>query len=368
MNMSNILTLFAAPDNRARTYHARKPVSASTNFSREVRLAARPEGLPSTDNFEIVAAPLPVPKDGEALIRNLYFVVSASLRMMISKGAEDVAGVPFPHLHEGDALAGEALGEVVSAPAGSGLSPGDLVLHFWGWREYAAVPVTQCIKLPDGLPDPILHLGHGWTAYAALTRGAQIRPGDTFFVSSGAGAIGSMAVQIARLLGAGRVIGSTSSQEKAARLVSDLGYDAAVFRGPRSIADQLAEAAPEGLDFFLDCVGGEQLQAGIATANEGARVVIVGSLSGQLASRGSGRTAPVELDSVQLLIKRITIRGYSADDDIDVRVEWTQRFAAWLKSGAIYFPHETIFGLDRAPLALQQVTRGDYFGTVIVKL
>jgi NADPH-dependent curcumin reductase CurA len=112
-------------------------------------------------------------------------------------------------------------------------------------------------------------------------------------------------------LGAGRVIRSTSSPGKAARLVSDLGHDAAVFREPRSIADQLAEAAPEGLDFFLACVGGEQLKAGIATANEGARVVIVGSLSGQLASHGSGRTAP---------------------------------------------------------LALEQVTRGDYLGTAIVKL
>jgi 2-alkenal reductase len=343
-------------------------VSASPNFGREVRLTARPEGLPSSGNFEIVAAPLPVPKDSEALIRNLYFVVSASLRMMISKGAENVVGVPFPALREGDALAGEALGEVVSVPAGSGLSSGDLVLHFQGWREYAAVQATQCIKVPDGLPDPVLHLGHGWTAYAALTRGAQIRPGDTVFVSSGAGAIGSMAGQIARLLGAGRVIGSTSSQEKAARLVSDLGYAAAVFRGPRSIADQLMEAAPEGLDVFLDCVGGEQLQAGIATANEGARVVIVGSLSGQLASGGAGRTAPVELDSVQLLIKRITIRGYSADGDEDVRAEWTQRFASWLQSGAIRFPHQIIDGLDRAPLALQQAIRGDYFGTVIVKL
>ena len=183
--MSNILTLFAASDNRARHHQARIPVSALPNFSREVRLTVRPEGLPGTDNFEIVAAPLPVPKEDEALIRNLYFVVSASLRMMISKGAEDVAGVPFPHLHEGDALAGEALGEVVSAPAGSGLSPGDLVLHFSGWREYAAVPATQCIKLPDGLPDPILHLGHGWTAYAAFTRARNSVRSVLYLVAKG---------------------------------------------------------------------------------------------------------------------------------------------------------------------------------------
>ncbi len=119
--------------------------------------------------------------------------------------------MPFPALREGDTLAGEALGEVLSAPSDSGLSPGDLVLHVRGWRDYAAVSIAQCRKLGHELPDPIAHLGHGWTAYAALTRGVQIRPGDTVFVSSGAGAIGAMAGQIARLLGAGRVIGSTSS-------------------------------------------------------------------------------------------------------------------------------------------------------------
>ena len=338
------------------------------NSSREIRLASRPEGLPGRENFEIVTVPMPAVKAGEALIRNRYFLLSASLRMMISKGAEEVKGVPFPALREGDTLAGEALGEVVSAAAGSGLAPGDLVMHFQGWRDYAAVPVEQCRKIETQLPDPVAHLGHGWTAYAALTRGVQIRPGDTVFVSSGAGAIGSMAGQIARLLGAGRVIGSTSSREKAARLVSELGYDAAVFRGDSSIADQLAQAAPAGLDVFVDSVGGEQLQAAIATAREGARVLIVGALSGQLASRGAGRSAPVELDSVQLLLKRINIRGYSADDDADVRTEWTQRFAAWLRAGAIRFPHTLIRGLEQAPQACERVTRGDYLGAVVVEL
>jgi len=343
-------------------------MSALPSSNHEVRLLRRPAGLPTRENFELITTPLPVVKDGEALIRNRWFLLSASLRMMIAQGAEDVKGVPFPALREGDTLGGEALAEVVSAPAGSGLSPGDLVLHFHGWREYAAVPAARCRKIHEGLPDPVAHLGHGWTAYAALTRGVQIRRGDTVFVSSGASAIGSMAGQIARLLGAGRVIGSISSREKAVRLVSELGYDAAVFRGTRSIAEQLVEAAPEGLDVFLDNVGGEQLQAGIANAREGARVVIVGCLSGQLANQGAGRNSPVELDSMQLLLKRIVIRGYSADDDADIQAEWTRHFGDWLRSGAIRFPHTVIAGLERAPEALEQVMRGDYLGAAIVKL
>jgi 2-alkenal reductase len=288
--------------------------------------------------------------------------------MMISEGAERVEGVPFPALHPGDTLFEETVGEVVSAPPGSGLSAGDKVLHNLGWREFAAVPISECTLLDDTLPDVAAHLSHGWTAYAALTRGAEVRPGDTVFVSSAAGAIGSMAGQIARLLGAGRVIGSTSSPEKARRLISELGYDAAVVRGEEPLAAQLAKAAPDGVDVYLDNVGGPQLQAAVKAARTGARFVVVGALSGQLAAQGTGRTAPVELDSFDLLLKKITMRGYSADDHPEVRSEWTRRFADWLRSGDICFPHVTIHGLEAAPGALRDVIEGRHFGVVLVEI
>jgi len=187
-------------------------------------------------------------------------------------------------------------------------------------------------------------------------------------ISIAAGAIGLLAGQIARLLGAGRVIGSTRSRDKAARLVSELGYDAAVIRGATPIAQQLAEAAPEGLDVFLDTVGGEQLQAGIAAARQGARILIVGNLAGQLAVDEVCTAAPLELDSLSLLMKKITIRGYSADDDSHLHAEWLRQFAIWLRAGAIRLPHEIIRGLEGAPLALERAIKGDYFGTVLVQL
>ena len=336
---------------------------------REVRLVSRPEGLPSAENFAVVEVPLPRPGTDRVLVRNLFFRVSASLRMMISQGAAEVEGVPFPALSPGDTLAEEAVGEVVSAPPGSGLHPGDLVSHYLGWREYAAPTPAECRLLTTDLPDPVAHLGHGWTAYAALTRGVRIHPGDTVFVSAGGSAIGSMAGQIARLLGAGRVIGSTGSVGKAERLVHELGYDAAVVRGTAvPLAEQLAAAAPEGIDVFLDSVGGEQLQAAQTAAREGARFLLTGALSGQLAATGTGRTAPVELDSFQILLKRISIRGYSADDDPEVRPEWEQRFGEWLRSGGISFPHVRVAGLDRAPDALLDVIAGRHLGTVVVEL
>ena len=336
-------------------------------INREMKLASQPEDLPEARHFAVVAGPMPVAGPDELLVRNRWFLVSASLRAMIARGAEAVKGVPFPVLRAGDTLAGEALAEVVAAPPGSGFEPGDLVIHFKGWRDYAVIAPAHCRKVDGSLPDPVAYLGHGWTAYAALTRGAGIRPGDTVFVSSGAGAIGSIAGPIARRLGAGRVIGSTSSPQKAARLVAELGYDAAVFRGARSIADQLAEASPDGLDVFLDSVGGEQLQAGLAAARDHARIVILGTLAGQLAAKGTQRRTTVELDSLPLLLKRVTIRGYSADDDPDAWDEWLATFAAWSKAGAIRFPHEIVAGLEQAPEALLRAIRGDTFGAVVAR-
>ena len=335
---------------------------------RALRLKARPRGLPQAGDFEVADLPVPEPGGNQILVRNRYTRASASLRMMISEGAEDVEGVPFPALRPGDLLAEESIGEVISAPPDSRFAPGDFVLHHLGWREFAAVPIPACVRIENSLPTLAAHLSHGWTAYAALTRAAQVRPGETVFITSAAGAIGSMAGQIARLLGAGRVIGSTGSREKAARLVGELGYEAAVRRGAAPMATQLAEVAPEGLDLIIDNVGGEQLQAAIGAAREGARIVILGALSGQLAPQGPGRTAPVMLDSFAILLKKLTLRGYSADDDPDARNEWTQRFGEWLRSGSIVFPHVVVKGLDKAPEVLERVAEGQYFGTVIVEL
>jgi NADPH-dependent curcumin reductase CurA len=336
--------------------------------SREIKLKARPLGLPKMENFEVVEAPLPVANSSQVLVRNRYCRVSASLRMMISEGAEDVVGVPFPALRPGDTLVEQTLGEVVSAPIGSGLSPGDLVQHFLGWRQYAVLPVADCARLDNRLPDPVAILSHGGAAYAALTRGLQIRAGDTVFVTSAAGAIGSMAGQIARLLGAGRVIGSTSSRDKADRLISQLGYDAVVIRGETPIAAQLAQIVPDGIDVLFDNVGGEQLQAAVSAAREGARFVLVGALSGQLAKQGTGRIAPVVLDSFQVLLKKITLRGYSADDDPEAHAEWTNQFGNWLRSESIVFPHVVLNGIEQGPEAIQKVAEGRYFGTVIVEI
>lgn len=337
-------------------------------LSREVRLARRSVGMPGPEHFDMVEVALPRTAANHVLVRNRWFRVSVSTRLMMSAGAKDIKGIPFPPLKPGDTLADAAIGEVMWAPAESSLRVGDLVSHSLGWREYAQVPVNDCVLVGDAHVDPVAWLGHGWTAYAALTRGVQIKPGDTVFVSSGAGAIGSMAGQIARKLGAARVIGSTSSEEKAHWMTTELGYDAAIIRDSESIVKQLEDAAPDGIDVCVDIVGGEQLQAAAAVARHGARFVLLGALTAELAADGSTKVAPVQLDSFQLIIKGVTMRGYSADDDPAAFSEWLQQLAVWQRDGEIHLPCSKFTGIANAPQALHEACMGQLKGLVLVEL
>lgn len=336
------------------------------DLSREVRLKHYPGGLPVARDFEIAATRLrPESSDG-ILVQNLYTRVSASIRMMVAEGATDVYGVPSPALKPGDVLTEETLGIVVSAPETAALSCGSLVVHGSGFREYSYLSRDEYRVVQDDLSDRAAHLSHGWTAYAALMNAACIHEGDTAFITGAGGAIGSMAGQIARLLGAGRIIGTAGTEEKARRLEKECGYDAVISRTCPDLHADLRSAAPRGVDAVLDIVGGEQLRAAIDLANVGARIVVLGALSGQLALTGTGRTAPVTLDSFPIILKRLRLMGYSADDDGPIRSEWDERFAGWLGDGVIRFPYTLFQGIERAPEAIEAITHGRTFGTVIL--
>ncbi|WP_416974395.1 MDR family NADP-dependent oxidoreductase [Streptomyces sp. 4F14] len=361
--------------------------------TREVRLATTPRGLPVPGDLAVVETPLPSPGPGQLLVRNRHFLVFAGLRTLLGGAAKDT---PVPGLHPGDTLYGPALGEVVHAPDASPLRPGDLVTHPLGWREYALVPAAQCAPVDPAFPDPVAHLSSGATAYGALTRLTGVHPNDTVLVTGAAGGVGSLAGQLARLLGAGRVIGTTGSAWKAERLVTELGYDAVVtgdsWRGSGErgagydagaagdsrrgnsaerhgeFAARLREVAPDGVDVVVDTVGGAQLAGALEVARRGARFALVGALAGQLAEEGGGGSAPVEIDGFGIVLKGLSIRGYLGADHPDVEAEWTERFAAWLRSGEIRFPLTVTSGIDQAPQALRKLIEGRQFGTAVVEL
>jgi len=273
---------------------------------------------------------------------------------------QSVADLPIPMAGLDAPLWGPAVGKVVTAPGGE-FTPGDFVTHDRGWREYAAVDVAEARRIdPDELPDVAAHLSQAMTGWLGVVRGAEIRAGDTVLVTGAAGGVGTMAGQFARLRGARRVIGSTSSPSKGDYLVEELGYDAVVFRGAGPIERQLRAVAPEGLDAIFDNVGGEQLTAALAVANRGARVGLVGALSGQLSG---GFAAPVEVDTGSLIVRGITLRGMSGSDHQDAVPDGMREFGRGLREGTITFPHVRLSGIDQAPRALCELLEGRHIGT-----
>lgn len=334
----------------------------SADTHREVRLTTRPEGPLTADHFELVELPVPTPGPGQVLVRNHMMSVTAVMRTLM----RDDVDLPMPGFAPGEPLWGPAVGEVVGAPPGSGLAPGDLVEHMGGWREYAAVDAAQRLDL-EALPDPAAHLSQGFTAWLGVTRAARVRPGDTVFVTGAAGGVGSLAGQFARLHGAARVIGSTSTRRKGEYLTKELGYDAVVLRteGAGSIEEQLRAVAPEGLDAVFDNVGGEQLRAALALARRESRFALVGGLSGQI---GGGSGATVQLDTFDLVARGITLRGIAGADHLDALPQWREEFGRALGEGALTLPYAKLSGIERAPQALRELLEGRHVGAVLVEI
>lgn len=343
-------------------------MSASPLVNREVKLARHVKGEISRGDFVIADTMIPLPGPHDVVIRNRWFRVSITTRLMAQEDARAAEGIPFPPLKPGETLADGAIGEVIQAGQACGLAVGSLVMHPFGWRECAVAHERDCTLIARGDPDPAAYLGHGWTAYAALTCGTQIRDGDTVFVSSGAGAIGSMAGQIARLFGAARVVGSTSSREKAHWMQDELGYDAVVSRDGDPMITQLRHAAPDGIDVIVDMVGGEQLAAAIALARDGARGVLLGALTAELNAEKASLQAPVTLDSFQLIFKGVTLRGFSADHYPEAFGFWLRDLTAWQRDGRIRLPSAIFKGIENATSALREACAGRLKGVVLIEL
>ncbi|MFC3381854.1 NADP-dependent oxidoreductase [Couchioplanes azureus] len=331
-------------------------------LSTEIRLAARPQGWPTADTFEIARTEVPDPQQGQILVRNLLMSVDPYMR-----GRMDDRESYVPPYALGKALEGGAVGEVVSSGA-DGFKPGDTVLHGLGWREYALVPATSAAKVDPAVAPLGAYLGvlgmTGLTAYAGLLRSAEFKPGDTVFVSSAAGAVGQVVGQLARHRGAARVIGSAGSAEKVAYLRDELGFDAAFDYHDAPVREQLREAAPGGIDVYFDNVGGDHLEAAISALNVHGRICVCGMISVYNATE----PAPAPRNLAMLIAKRLTMRGMLVSDHGDLRDEFVREVAPLLANGTIRH-RETLFeGLETAPEAFLAMLRGDAVGKNLVRI
>ncbi|MEU4445586.1 NADP-dependent oxidoreductase [Actinosynnema sp. NPDC050801] len=332
-----------------------------SNTTREIRLAARPVGEPGPDHFTLATADLPEPTDGQVLVRNTWMSVDPYMRGRMDEGESYIA--PF---RVGAALEGAAVGEVVASKS-EAVPVGATVVHFLGWREHAVVAASAVTVVDTAVAPPQAYLGvlgtPGLTAYVSLTEIAPVRPGDVVFVSAAAGAVGSVAGQIAKRLGASRVIGSAGGPVKAGKLLHDFGFDAAVDYKSGPIAERLASAAPEGIDVYLDHVGGDHLEAAIGAMREGGRIALVGAISQYNA------TGPVRgPDLYPAAVKQLSLRGMVVSSYLHRFPEYVGRAAGWLADGGLR-TEETVFdGLERAPEAFLGVLSGANTGKMLVRL
>ncbi len=333
-----------------------------TQTGREIQLTERPVGTPTLDAFRIVETTLADPGDGEILVRNRWMTVDPAMRGRMDDRPSYIE--PFT---VGAALEGGAVGEVIASRSDRH-AVGDLVLHGLGWRDLALLPGKRAAPVDPSLAPEQTFLGilgmPGLTAYAGLVRVAQVKEGDVVFVSAAAGAVGSAVAQIARKLGASRVIGSAGGPEKVEHALDRFGFDAVIDYKAGRIRKQLKQAAPDGIDVYFDNVGGEHLEVAIGALRNHGRIVICGMISQYNATEPPA--GPRNL--VRLIQTRGRIEGLLVLDHGDLRDQFVTDVSGWIADGSLRYDETIVDGLEHAPQAFLDLLAGKNTGKMLVRI
>jgi NADPH-dependent curcumin reductase CurA len=327
-----------------------------------MRLASRPQGDVAADDFDLTEEPLPSPTDGEALVKVLYISLDPAMRGWMNEGVSYV-----PPVELGDVMRALVAGEVVESKSDA-LSPGDKVVGVLGVQEYAVAPAQALTKVDPSLASLPVYLGAlgmpGLTAYFGLLDVGELRQGDTVVVSGAAGAVGSVAGQIAKLKGA-RVIGIAGGPEKCKWIVDDLGFDVAIDYKSDDVRKALKEHCPDGIDVYFDNVGGEILDFVLARLARGARIVICGAVSQYNAT--DGMRGPKNY--MMLLVRRAKMEGFLVFDYASRYGEAVGEMAGWIAEGKLKTREQVVEGgVDAFPEALLKLFRGENTGKLVLQV
>ena len=330
--------------------------------SREIRLKSRPVGTPAADNFELASVDVGAPGAGEVLVRNRWMSVDPYMRGRMYDRASYV-----PPFQIGEALQGGAIGEVIESHA-EGFAAGDMVSSMLGWREAFVAPAAALEKLPGhaGVP-PEAYLGvmgmPGLTAYAGLLEIGQPRAGETVLVSGGAGAVGSIVAQIAKIKGC-TVVASAGSDAKCDWLRA-AGIDHAInYKTCGSLLEAVRAAAPKGIDVYFDNVGGEHLEVAIETARPLARFAECGMISGY----NDTETPAGPRNIIQVVGKGLKIQGFIVTQFWQLQQQFRTEMAGWIASGAVKWEETVMEGIAKAPDAFIGLFSGQNTGKMLVRL
>jgi len=329
--------------------------------SREIRLASRPEGEPTLDNFSFATVEIPDPVPSEVLVRNLYMSVDPYMRGRMNERKSYV-----PPFEIGKPLEGAAVGQVVTSQDEK-LPVGSLVLSNSGWREAFVAPASKLQVLDASVASPSAFLGNlgvtGMTAWVGLFRIANLKDGETVFVSGGAGAVGTAACQFAKFHGC-RVIASAGSAEKVAFLKDELGVDYAFNYRAGEPLGYLRKGAPDGIHVYFDNTAGPQLEAALYVLRDHGRVALCGGIAGYNTPVAGPRNLALAI------AKRLRLEGFIVTDHYSDRPAFLAEVVPALKSGKLMNRETIVQGLDAAPAAFMDLLHpgASNFGKMIVKL
>ncbi len=337
-----------------------------TDENLQVRLASRPAGRPTADNFSFVKEPVPVPREGQVLLRTRYLSLDPYMRGRMSDAPSYA-----PPVEVGGVMVGGTIGEVVESKA-PGLEPGDVVLAYSGWQRYGVARGDLVQKLDPASGIPVTEflgvLGMpGCTAYVGLAKIGQPKPGETVVVAAASGPVGATVGQLARIFGA-RAVGIAGGPEKT-EYVRSLGFDAAIdHRSPTFKAD-LAAATPAGIDVYFENVGGHVWDTVFPRLNQFGRVPLCGLVAyyNMTAAPEGPDRSPGLLTGI--LKKSLTVRGFIVSDFMaEVLPEFLERAVPWVRDGSLRGREDIVDGLENAPEAFIGMLDGRNFGKLLIRV
>ena len=328
-------------------------------MNRRVTLASRPTGFPQESDFALVEAEVPSAGPGEVLVRTTWVSVDPYQR-----GRMSTARSYSKPVEVGEVMTAQSVGEVVDSND-SRFEPGDVVVGQLGWQDYAVARGGALRTLPPGIePQLALHVlgATGLTAYFGILDVAEPVPGDTVVVSGAAGAVGSVAGQIARIMGC-RTVGIAGGAEKAEDLKGPYRFDEAVDYKAGDVREAVKSACPDGVDVYFDNVGGEISAAVQARLNVGARIAICGQVSQYNLERAQPTFHPGAL-----IVFRARMQGFLVSDYVSRFGEAIPRLARWVMNGDIRYRETVTEGLENTPRAFIGMLNGENRGKALVKV
>ena len=329
--------------------------------NRQFLLAKRPVGAATRDAFTFQQVPVVQPEDGQILVKNEYLSLDPAMRGWMNEGKSYIPPVAL-----GEVMRALGVGKVI-ASAHPGFAVGDYVNGALGVQDYFVGEPRGFYKVdPKLVPLPVYlsALGMtGMTAYFALLEVGAPKAGDTVVISGAAGAVGSIAGQIAKLKGC-RVVGIAGGKEKCALLTEELGFDGAIDYKSEDVIAGLKRECPKGVDVFFDNVGGDILDAVLSRLNFKARVIICGAIS----QYNNKEAVKGPSNYLSLLVNRARMEGFVVMDYADRYAAAGQEMAGWLLKGQLKSKEHIVEGLESFPESLAKLFSGENHGKLVLKV